>query len=169
MSCGRPNPVQVACIRKFVEGRIVSDLGAGDLLLSHLCAVLGATKVIAIDKETMPEADISLPIEQVRCAFRYYKRNIDVALLSWPINTSCGLEALVNRAEIVIYLGKCTDGTICGTPRLWSHLVRREVLLLSPDRTNTLIVYGPSRVERALLLEEHAGLDDNNWYTYGES
>jgi hypothetical protein len=68
---------------------------------------------------------------------------------------------------VVIYLGKCTDGTMCGTPRLWYLLSRREVLCHEPDRTNTLIVYGPGRDDiRLPLREEHAGINSDRLYTY---
>jgi hypothetical protein len=68
----------------------------------------------------------------------------------------------------VIYLGKCTDWSMCGTPEMWRALRKREILVVSPDRYNTLIVYGPNEIERKAVLEEIAGIDTNRMYDFDE-
>jgi hypothetical protein len=171
---GQPTPEQIEIIGRHVKGREVTDLGAGDLTLSRLCVHLGAKSVIAIDKEVLWNDPNSVfvaactpEIKVYRCHFTEYRADIDVAVLAWPINHDCGLDQLVDRADVVIYLGKCTDGTMCGTPRLWYNLSCREVLSHKPDRSNTLIVYGPKRDDTRLpLLEERAGINSDRLYAY---
>ena len=51
MGYGRLYASQQVALKPFLEGRTVFDLGAGDLVLSHLLVELGAQKVVAIDKD----------------------------------------------------------------------------------------------------------------------
>lgn len=50
MPFGVLNDTQTAEVKKVVQGRVVHDLGAGDLALAHLLIQLGAKKVVAIDR-----------------------------------------------------------------------------------------------------------------------
>lgn len=157
MPYGHLLPEQRAALRPYVEGRCVHDLGAGDLGLSHALLELGASKVVAIDKEYRVSNDPR--IEAIECYFHEVAEDVDVGFASWPMNfEDYGLLKLVQRTPMFIYLGKNTDGTSCGGHDLFEHLSGREVLSHVPAKTNTLIVYGPKRVERPRLKEEHASL-----------
>src|SRR6185295_6166075 len=79
-----------------------------------------------------------------------------------------GLSELVRRANVVIYLGKNTDGTVCGGGGLWCELIQREILSYEPDPKNTLIVYGPARVGRELRGEEFAACNLERIHRYAE-
>ena len=74
----------------------------------------------------------------------------------------------VRKAKRVIYLGNNMDGTVCGSPKLYKHLSRRQVLAHAPERRNTLIVYGGllRGRQRELLPEERAGIDQSRIYRY---
>jgi hypothetical protein len=154
-----------------VADRAVHDFGAGDLELSHRIVELGATKLIAIDRHDMP-TPTSAAIERQKAYYeniRDQAADVDVALLSWPVNWPCCLEPFVEAARVVIYLGKCTDGSMCAYPGLWAALTGREVLAHVPDRSNTLIVYGPAkRPGRRLLPEEYAGVHHEHMWSYDE-
>lgn len=159
MSFGTLTKEQAKYVQHFVAGRVVTDLGAGDCELARLLKKLGASKVIAVDKNG-PIMKESKGVSCVRSYFSDYREPIDVAFLSWPINWHVeGLIPALARASTVIYLGKTTDGMMCGWLTMWRHLSARTVLAEYPNPNNTLIVYGAPCGPRALLPDEEAGLD----------
>jgi hypothetical protein len=99
---------------------------------------------------------------------------IDVAFVSWPTNSplsfrgvenpTYALLKLVMSAARVVYLGKNTDGIICGHPHLFRHLVRRPLLAHVPSEANTLLAYDTGTVTREPVLEEQAGMDMSRVY-----
>ena len=50
MPFGVINNTQSKAVQQAVQGRVVHDLGAGDLAMAHLLVHLGAKKVVAIDR-----------------------------------------------------------------------------------------------------------------------
>jgi hypothetical protein len=153
------NEVQAAALKSLVSGRVITDLGAGDLSLAHFLIDFGATQVIAIDKEPLPRRCDSGRVNYIRSYFEAYYEPIDVAVISWPPNHCIGLTRLCQRANRVIYIGKNTDGTACGNLELFAHLLTREVSVYLPTRPNTLICYeGASRVSRRPKGEELAAI-----------
>lgn len=136
---------QEEVVAGFVAGKIVHDLGAGDLQLAHRLLVLGATQVIAVDKERC--TTVTPQITCVRATFDEWlsrrESPADVIFLSYPINHRLlALLQLVEEARLVVYLGKNTDGTVCGWPGLFAHFLRRDLLAYVPERRNSLAVYG---------------------------
>lgn len=172
-SYGRLSDAQRELLRPFVADRIVHDLGAGSGALSLILLELGAAHVVAVDKE------ISLPhhnkITTVECYFDEYRSDdpIDTVLVSWPHNSSSpGLSFLVGLAKQVIYLGKNTDGSSCGTRELMVGLLSRPVLAHAPERQNTLTVYGESQgryVDRQVTGEEYAALYETRMISFAEA
>ena len=70
-----------------------------------------------------------------------------------------GLLQLLARAETIVYLGKNTDGSMCGFPAVFEHMVGRRLLAYVPHFRNTLVVVGARLTEpRAPQHEELAGL-----------
>jgi hypothetical protein len=168
MPNGSLSPSQLEALQPFVEGRIVHDIGAGDLCLAQSLCVAGARKVVAIDKVTMPRPP-NEHIVPVVSYFARFKDPIETAFVSWPVNwPEAGLLDLVSNSDRVIYLGTNTDGTACGDPILFHHLSQREVLAHVPEFRNTLIVYGPCTETRDLLPEEKAALDPSRMYSFAE-
>jgi len=168
---GQLNEAQREALKPFVADKVVHDFGAGNCLLAHVLLELGAKRVICIDRHTMPPPET----ERVETweghyeDFREHAKSVDVALMSWPVNWTCCLEPFVWGARVVIYLGKCTDGSMCGYDGLWRALTAQEVLAHVPDRMNTLIVYGPdSRPDSRLYPEEHAGVHTERMWGYEE-
>ena len=158
MPYGVLSPSQKQQLKHFVQGQRVVDLGAGDLKLANDLLRLGTTQVLAIDKEGMRTRSHRIALfngrfDQVPDSFP-----LDLAFVAWPPNWKCGLERLVRLSKTVVYLGKNTDGTMCGTAELFQDLSRRNVLAYVPDPKNTLIVYGSEQVVRPPKGEELAGL-----------
>jgi hypothetical protein len=173
MSYGRLTSVQLETLMPFVLGRQVYDLGAGNLVLARLLLNLGASSVVAIDKERPLCTPPSLPrnLDVVYTTFDKFHAlpTTCVAFVSWPDNrTDKGLLRLVRRASQVVYLGKNTDGTACGSLALFEHFLEREILATEPDRKNTLIVYGARQdTRREPLCEERAGMSPDTILSYG--
>lgn len=170
MSCGILTPEQAEAVSKHVSGKVVWDVGSGDLALASKLVDLKAARVVAVDKEN--DETLKPPAARImvrKLLFAECQGVKDVTFLSWPPNHQRGLDMVVSTSDVVIYLGKCTDGIMCGTPAMWHELKRREVLCVLPDSRNTLIVYGPGYDDqRKLLLEEVAGLDHSRTYSFDE-
>lgn len=172
---GQLSKTQSAGLRGHVQGKKVYDLGSGTGELSFELVDLGAASVVAVDKENY-NVKSTAQITVVRQYFRDFHVGLiedpEVVFLSWPANRfDEGLLSIVRRAAVVIYLGKNTDGTMCGWPGLFNHFVQRQLLLYLPDRTNTLIVLGSVVGERLPRGEERAGIDiysSRTWYTYDQ-
>lgn len=159
---GRLSNAQVDALRPFVAGRRVADLGAGQLNLSLALVAMGAAEVLAIDKREMPAVQ-SPRLVLLRSQFGDVRLELDVAFLSWPPNyTTPGLLQLLSGAKTIVYLGKNSDGSACGTPALFSFFLRREVVCYVPERPNTMIVYGQRLEElRRPCGEEVGGLTND--------
>lgn len=166
---GRLSDAQRAVVARHVAGKTVHDLGAGRLGLAATLIELGAKKVLAVDKEPAWTNTPKTGVQYVRGYFRdYAPSSIPVAFASWPQNAATGLHRLLEQAPCVIYLGSNVDWSSCGYPLMWQQLSAREVLEHVPDRPNTLIVYGPARIERPGLPEEYAALDQERMWGYNE-
>ena len=149
-------------IKPFVKEREVWDIGAGDLTLAHRLWELGAKRVIAVDKEPMPEPwcegvrtctstlEKMLPLTP--------KKWVDVAFVSWPPNYSVrGVRDFLDQTDTIIYLGLNSEraGTACGGPAFWRAAVRRPLLSWVTSGWNNLLIYGPGEdLERKLHIEE---------------
>lgn len=130
-------------IHHAVAEKTVYDLCAGDLTYSHLLLDLGASEVIAIDKEPRHRPRRGLAVHQAYLADMTPPRErYDVALVSWPVYSVHGLVRWLTTARVVVYLGSNVDGTACGNPTLFTHLLQRELLAYVPHRRNSLIVCG---------------------------
>lgn len=161
MSYGLLTDEQEAAVKAFVEGQIVHDLGAGDLVLAHRLANFGASHVVAIDKEHRPPGRMPRgKVTYKQAYFHELKGPYRTIFLSWPQNLeSPDLALLALQAETLIYLGKNTDGTMCGSPSLFEVMIRRELLTYIPSKGNTLIITGKQLDDPRLPTpEERAGL-----------
>lgn len=157
-------------IEPFVRGRVVHDLGAGDLVEAKMLVEMGAEQVHAIDCRPMPKVgDFRITRHTMRFDDWRHEGYMDVAFVSWPINHDTGIERLLRSARTVIYHGKCTDGTMCGYPAMWQHLTQREVLAHEHNPVGTLIVYGRDPALRKPLPEEMCGLDLERVWSYSEA
>ena len=142
---------------QVVQGRVVYDLGAGDLTYSHLMLDLGAERVIAIDKRPAHRPRSNLEIHRAYIHEVMEPEEIEVLFLSWPVNQVRGLDRWLHAARIAVYLGCNVGGTGCGDSRLFNHLIHREVLTHIPHEKNTFLVYGDYRDEtRPPVGEEYA-------------
>lgn len=161
MPYGLLTPEMEALLVPHVAGKVVWDLGAGDLGYSKLLVKLGASRVLAVEKERIRQPNHP-GIELVLKRFHELDPDhIEVAFLSWPANhSSPGLAHLLSKSDVVIYLGSNTDMSACGTPDLFlHHLCGRELLGHAPHRRNTMLIYGQhDRRTGPLTGEEFAAI-----------
>lgn len=178
---GRFSDAHQRVVRSYVRGRTVVDLGAGDCERTYLLSKLGAKKVHAVDPllsgkcldpESFP-ADAG-PIETHCCNAETFEKlvssalpatakgRIDVLYLAWPTQNGTqqrSFLSLIERSDVVILTTKNTDGTACGTAKMWAALCKREVLSYRPEKENTLIVYGePCAYRSSVHYEELMGI-----------
>jgi hypothetical protein len=172
MAHGEFRDNQAATVAGFVKGKIVHDLGCGDLHLAHQLVKFGAEKVIAVDKSMhLPYSRLQKlqGIEFVGKYFHDFHEPVETAFLSWPVNWyDYGLGKILDRAKTVIYLGSNLDGSACGYSDMWMVLSHRNILAHIPSYTNTLIVYGSDFVKRSRVPEEQAALDQSKVYRFDE-
>lgn len=164
-----------ALLVPHVQGKVVWDLGAGNLWHAQMLLRLGALRVVAVEKECLPRGIRDPRVEVLHARFDEVvvpRAGIDVAYLSWPVNHDHipGLEALLSRSHKVVYLGSNVGGTACGGSDLMWYLASREVLGHVPHEQNSLAVYGEgSAMGRALLPEEWAALHPERVWTLDEA
>lgn len=173
---------QTSVFAQEVRGRVVHDLGAGNLSLARYAIELGAAHVHAVDQRAdWTRSRVPDRVEAHCTSFRKWHQkcrrdrvDIDLALVSWPsVTMSDSLIDLLRDSRRVLYLGKNTDGTSCGTPELWGYLRHREVLAHVPHPANTLLLYGATCPLRDLVYgEERGGLEGKRFgriYSFEES
>jgi len=167
VSWGSLTNEQAEVVARHVAGREVADLGAGDGRLTLRLVEFGAIKVVAVEKErlTQPERP---EIEWRSQLFADQTDLPNVVFCSWPSTHANGLAALLRTARVVILLSKNTDGTVCGSPRIFNYLRQRALLAYVPARRNTLSVYGSELVRRPATGEERAATDRSRIYRYEE-
>ena len=160
----------------FCAGKRVSDLGCGSASLSRELVALGAVSVLAVDKalkEVSFRAD--LRNKGVTPLSAYFDKvshlESEVAVVSWPVNRPMpGLVRLLGCSDTVIYIGKNVDGTSCGCPVMFEHLVSREILAHKPHKRNTLTVYGKGpRAHGVITGEELASRRADKILSYEEA
>lgn len=165
-------------LKKHVRNRIVHDFGSGSTIpLVGPLLESDAFSVICVDKDPLHPSVGELPskVTYVRKAFENYNTpSIDVALLAWPRNDRLpGLLRLLKYARKIVYLGKNTDGCLCGNPELFQYFLKRALLDYVPERTNTMIALGHSTAwlspPRQPKHEEMAGIDLANVHAFERS
>lgn len=154
-------------VRGFVYGKQVADFGSGNLTLTFELLALGARHVLAVDPRSPPTG--SPLVTQVR---RFYGElqgdelpPYEVAFVAWPpCRPLRGLLPLLERARLVIYLGRCRDELRCGFPALFEAFLHRALLAYEPAPHNSLLVLGaPLAAPRLPTGEEAASLDPGHW------
>ena len=156
-------------IAPFVADRVVVDLGSGYGERARILERLGA-RVVKIDKdEDIPgviHGYFESMIEEIE------KMQPDVIHLAWP-TANLGRRAtdVFDLAPVLIYVGKNTEGSVCGTPAMFRYLAHRVVLAYEPTRANVLIVYGRTQREprRMLHYEEAAGIERATVWSYSDT
>lgn len=162
---------QTTYLRSVVAGKTVADLGCGDGSLAVSLMNLGANTVHAVDKSPARVKHGGVVFHQSYFDRWEMPEDVRVAVVSWPQNNGLpGIAGLLSRVSEVIYLGKNTDGTACGSGTLFAGLIRRNVLKCIPDRRNVMIHYDNRPRENPVLYhEEFAALTQNQSYSYNPS
>lgn len=172
MPHGKLTSDQRVVLGQHVRGKIVHDLGAGDLTLSHELLALGAAEVYAIDKEPLRGVVLPRRLHFKQDYFHNITSRMHTVFLSWPVNYDANLLPHVRQADTIIYLGKNTDGSACGTPGLFGEMARRELLAYEPHVLNCLIIVGQvvGAGARKPTGEELAGLSTvTKYYSFEQA
>lgn len=171
---GRFTEKQQSIMRAHIAGARVLYPGSGWGHKAEVLIGLGADHVTCIEKEQTCFSKNPIYRHKKVEAVRDYVEELeieafegkDVLLLSWvqPYRFPATAEIFERFDKIpkIVYLGKNTDGTQCGSPALYSYLLTREVLHYVPARENTMIIYGAAKVLREPYPEEVAGLGSNS-------
>lgn len=159
-----------ARLRGNVRGHKVYDLGAGSCHLSRILLDLGASEVVAIDRNPKPDDLPYLPNLSYQQAYFHELDPITdgIVFLSWPQQYVQGLVRLVRQAPTLVYLGCNTDMSACAPTKFWEYIQWRSIKHHVPHKHNTLLVYGDELGPRELVLEEIAGKDRTLIYHYEE-
>ncbi len=174
-SYGILNVPQFCEVQRHVQGRVVYDLGCGNLCLSQILVTMGASMVEAVDDDHH-EIGWRSPHPQIRLHETRFnseelaEERMETAFLSWPTGYANGLARLLLPVSKVIYLGSNCDSILCGPRDMWEQFAYRPLLAHIPARANTLLVYGPAELELPRFPpqgEERARLEDpNRIYSY---
>jgi hypothetical protein len=147
----RPSLEQLKCLQDFAAGRVVADIGAGRFLAGTISLLsLGATQVHAVDRLPESELNVPVPSDATYPCFNLhhgYKAppNCSRALLSWPvIDLGIPWDEILAPFDFVAYLGVNDGDFSCGNRKLWLHLGRRDLLVISEVPGNShFMLYGP--------------------------
>ena len=129
---------QIAYVESTIQKAKVDDIGCGH---SRLRSLTESYDYLGIDMEPLRapktiEFDLAKPCPHLRH---------DIAFVSWPINRrSIAWHLFLRKYKEIIYIGKNTDGIVCGDPEFWDIVSGREILKVLPDPSETLIHYGPN-------------------------
>lgn len=131
-------------LKPIVKGRVVYDLGAGDLDHAKTLLRCGASAIMAIEKDPLPvtlHPSLNITLIESLIASVPVPPDLDVVFLGWPQNYFIpGILTWMKAAKTLIYLGHNFDGTACGFPDMFEHMQERRLDLHIPDARNTLIV-----------------------------
>ena len=160
MSYVQLNGNQTRYLRDLVKGKVVADLGCGMGMLTKLMARWGATRVHGVDKEPISYRN-SKRVHWHRSYLAYWQMpsDVEIAVVAWPQNSPLqGLVELLQAVPHVVYIGRNTDGTVCGNPALMRYLSGRAAIHHITQLANVLIHYGPGpRPLPEMYHEEYAG------------
>ena len=156
---------QTDYLRGIVKGKVVADLGCGMGMLTRKMACWGASMVHGVDKESFPWRN-SKKVRWHQSYLAYWKMppEVELAVVSWPQNTHIqGLQEILQAVPHVVYIGKNTSGTACGTPTLMRYLSGRASIHHITQIANVLIHYGPGlRPFPYVYHEEYAATHQDN-------
>lgn len=160
---GYLTPEMKKAIRPHVKGKLVVDLGAGDLTNARMLARMGAD-VIAIDKEPMPEHPTILTWQSTFEDFERLQPSVEVAFVSWPCNwRQHGLGNIIDRARCIIYLGLNDNKfTACGGPGFWAAATRHQLLKSIDHPKNNLLIWG--EVPRSAPYHREEQVAMSHWF-----
>lgn len=134
-----------AQVASLVRGRRVFDLGSGNGTLARWLVKVGkAAHVTAIDRS--PDGKYSN--KRLTQVIGYFDNvdlpeRINVGFVSWPSNRHLsGLVPILERCDVVIYLGCNDKTTMCGFPALFRHMLGRKLIAFLPDSRNSMVVVG---------------------------
>lgn len=154
---------QISLIQKTINGKGVIDLGCGTDTpwIPHLAKT--ANFVIGVDKDLSTTQSHHSNVYLCKQYFHQYNYPVpEIVFMSWPVNyESSGLIDILQRAEILIYVGCNMSPTACGTPDMFAYFLLRQLLVydeqrLGPCVSSNLIILGRETGEIRCPVKEEA-------------
>lgn len=159
---------QLQKLQPYIKDKVIYDLGAGTGEHSAILAKLGAKQVVAIDKEPIRISRNPKILKIEKSFDEVNVENIEIAFLSYPANYQTnGLLSLLKKSDQIIYLGRNTGGTACGTVDLFEYFLHRKLIDYISEYRNTLIIYGGEILKRISNLQEEIAIfsSEIQWYS----
>ncbi len=149
-------------ISSVVKDKIVMDIGCGHGAQSAALVKLGAKQVIAVDEEDEFVHRDNKSIYFMHDRLEDVETKVDVALVSWPINTEIpGLLLRLEQTPVVIYVGhnSIETGISCGTLPFFMHMTHRKLLASGYNKKNSMSIVGERLLRpRRPTAEEARGM-----------
>lgn len=172
---GRLTEEQVDRLGRYLREKQVLDLGCGDGGIANLIAQRYGASVVAVDSKTTDTLGWHSRVQFVESTYVELDLDLmdfDVGFISWPnVYKARGLERIVEKLPLVVYVGLNFDYTACGSNRLWHHLSQRYLHEEIPDPHNNVLVYGVKMEPgstRPVVPEEMAALDRSKVFPWRE-
>ena len=162
----RATPAQLRLIEAFCAGKEIVDLGGRDgSFACHLLSA-GARRATNLDHSKGLHRIIAKNLTHHAGTFAGYhaafpNRRWDVGILSWPVKFASIIGAVIpilNNCETVVYLGKNSASTQCGSRDLWEHLTGRDLLTHIERNVASVLIYGGAERTAELIQEEEWGI-----------
>jgi hypothetical protein len=162
----RATPAQMRLIEAFCAGKEIIDLGGRDgSFACHLLSA-GARKAMSLDHSKGLPRIIAKNLTHHVATFAGYhaafpNRRWDVGIVSWPVKFASiigGVIPILNNCETVVYLGKNSASTQCGSRDLWENLTDRELVKHIERNVASVLIYGDMERTADLIQEEEWGL-----------
>jgi hypothetical protein len=194
---GEFRPEWIALIEPFIRGQEVWALGCGYetqpsqfLKTTHeigFLLTLGASKVYAVDSAldmyVSPmhghrvyayDASVTLicaPYANLNVdEFNEGRAKIPVLFTKFPPTPALQWAHLLNRAEVIVYVGLNDNNTACGDRAFWTQAAKRQVLDSAEGVRSNLIIYGKPEIEGVgpRPKEEQNGIANINYNPFAQ-
>ncbi len=159
MGFGKIFPSHEKPLKEYIQGEeiIYPMCGSGELAVNLL--KLGAASVLCVDKHLPNFIHRAPGIFYTKSYVKDFEKSYrgktlpKIAFVSWvPNHTIPGIENLLDRMDLIIYLGVNDDYTVCGDWDFWEYVRHRKVLREIPGEQD-MIIYGEKCPRRTDVLK----------------
>ena len=162
----RATAAQLRWIEAFCTGKEIIDLGGRDGSFAYYLLSKGAKKATSLDHSKRLHRIIAENLTPHIGTFADFhsafpNRRWDVGIMSWPVKFASLIGAVIpilDNCKTVVYLGKNSASTQCGSRDLWEYLVNRELLKHSERKAANMLIYGDTERTAGITTEEEWGL-----------
>lgn len=162
----RATAAQLRLIEAFCAGKDILDLGGRDGSFAHHLLSKGAGRATCLDHSKGLQRIIAKNLTHYKGTFADFhsafpNRRWDVGIMSWPVKFVSLIGAVIpilGNCKAVVYLGKNSASTQCGSRDLWEYLLSRELLIQSERKETSVLIYGDTERTADITQEEQWGL-----------